>query len=142
MPTFFNVSVFAGLFGFYIIWCLTRLLGNYRKARLSGFPIHVTPTNPENVLVVSFTNTIRPYFTRLLPTFLNDRVQLAINGWDHLTKYSVQERLGTAFMLVTSGTNQLWIADPELAQHLLHHRKDYVQTPIYHRGYLSNKWKT
>lgn len=73
---------------------------------------------------------MRPILARFLPEPLFDRVRLSIFGWEFLDKGAIHERVGPAFILVTAGVNELWCADPHMAQSILSRRKDFVQLPI------------
>ena len=52
----------------------------------------------------------------------------------------MQERLGSTFLLVTPGKNELWVADAEIAQIVLQRRKDFVQLDISKRMSYSCVW--
>jgi hypothetical protein len=127
MQTLTLFSALAGVVILYIAWCIKGLLANYGKASKSGFPVYITVVNPDNILWMLVSVLLRPFLSRFLPAALYDRVKLAIYGWEYITKYSVQEQLGPTFISTNYATNELWTADPEIAQIILQRRKDFVQ---------------
>ncbi|KAK3175927.1 hypothetical protein OEA41_007249 [Lepraria neglecta] len=114
----------------YIIWSCISLLQNYQKARRSGFPIFVCPANTNNLLWILFSVTLRPVLSFYLPKAVYDRIQPAIYGWEFLARYTVFDRLGPTFILVTPGKNELYVAEPEIAHSILMRRNDFAHLPL------------
>jgi len=114
----------------YTAWYFQSLFVNYRKARQSGFPLLVCPANTDNVIWIVFAVAFRSTLARFLPAFIYNRVKPAIYGWEFLYRNEVFERLGSSFILVTPGKNELWVADPETAHPILIRRNDFLQLPI------------
>src|SRR5690349_10726558 len=110
------LSTLAGL---YLISNLWSLLVNYLAARRSGLPTYICLSNPFHPVWMVFSVPLRPIFRRCLPKFLFDRIKMTIYCWEFEEKYSAHAKLGKNFILVTPGPNELWIADPELAHHVL-----------------------
>lgn len=129
-----SFSVIVGISVLWAVWYLQALASNYRKARRTGFPIYISPVNQDNFLWLIFSVPLRPLFSRFLPAFAFDRIEVAIYGWEHLLRNSVQERLGATFLLVTPGKNELWTTDPEIAQIVLLRRKDFGHLEISKRA--------
>ncbi len=73
---------------------------------------------------------LRPVFKAILPRAVYERFQVSIFGWEFLDKYSLHEKIGPSFILVTPAMNELWCADPAMAQIVLARRKDFVQSDI------------
>ncbi|OAQ85151.1 cytochrome p450 domain-containing protein [Purpureocillium lilacinum] len=103
---------------------------NYQDAIRSGLPVILCPVNNQSILYIIAQVPLRPILARFLPEPLFDRVRLSIFGWEFLDKGAIHERVGPAFILVTAGVNELWCADPHMAQSILSRRKDFVQLPI------------
>lgn len=72
---------------------------------------------------------LRPIFERLLPVALYDAIKVTIYGWEFRDKYALHDKVGQAFILVTTAQNQLICADPAMTQVILTRRKDFVQLP-------------
>ncbi len=108
------------------VWYLSALPRNYRNARKSGLPVYFCPVNPNSpvwlvlVAVVGYSR-----MARILPRPLFDRIKLTIPGWEYRCRYSVNEQLGATFILVSPGSNTVFIADPEIAHAVLSRRKDF-----------------
>ncbi|CAK7207575.1 hypothetical protein SEUCBS139899_010385 [Sporothrix eucalyptigena] len=122
------VAVLA-IFGVWLASSAHRFYTNYRNARRSGWPVVLCPINTQNPLFMILNAPLRPYVKRYLPTAVYNRFHLATYGWEFRTKHTVHDRLGPVFVLVTTGTNELWCADPAVAQILLTRRKDFVSLP-------------
>ncbi|KAK1984493.1 cytochrome P450 [Colletotrichum cereale] len=112
---------------------LWTLLENYRAALLTGLPIVVIPYNPDSAIHTIFSVPLRPVLRRFLPARVYNTVSLAIFGWEFLDKSAVHDRLGPAFVIVTTGENELICADPAMAQVILAKRNDFVQGEILKR---------
>lgn len=50
---------------------------------------------------------LKTVFQRLLPDVVYERLSLSIHGWAFRDKYTVHDRIGRAFILVTAGSNFL-----------------------------------
>ncbi|KDN63942.1 hypothetical protein CSUB01_06575 [Colletotrichum sublineola] len=109
------------------LWTLQR---NYRAALRTGLPIVVLPYNPTSALHTIFSVPLRPVLRRLLPARVYGAVSLVIAGWEFLDETAVHERIGPAFVIVTTDQNQLICADPAMAQAILAKRNDFVQGDV------------
>ena len=70
---------------------------------------------------------------RLLPQWAYNSVKTAIYGWEFQYKYEPFARVGPSFILVTPGKNELWVADPGVANAIMTRRNDFVQFDIANR---------
>lgn len=127
----------------YIIWKCQCLFSNYLQARKSGYPVFICPADTANFLWMIFSVALRPYLSKILPTFAYDRIKASIYGWEFLYRYEPFAKLGSSFILVTPGKNELWVADPETANSILARRTEFHQLEIssskllYQRSYFS-----
>ncbi|KAK1584969.1 cytochrome P450 [Colletotrichum navitas] len=112
------------------LWALQK---NYRAALLTGLPIVVIPYNPDSAIHTIFSVPLRPVLRRVLPARVYDAVSLVILGWEFLNEAAIHERLGPAFVIVTTTQNQLICADPAMAQFVLAKRNDFVQGDVLKR---------
>lgn len=67
---------------------------------------------------------------RILPASIFEVIQVPIFGWEFQDKHVLHDKVGSAFILVTTGQSQLWCADPDMAHAILARRKDFVQSPL------------
>ena len=114
----------------YAIWYFQPLYANYRIARQSRFPVLVSPVNTDNLIWIIFGVTFRPVLATCLPSVAYDRIIPTIYGWEFLYRNQVFDRLGSSFMLVTPGKNELWVADSEIAHSILTRRSAFLQLDI------------
>ncbi|KAL0782484.1 hypothetical protein CaCOL14_000390 [Colletotrichum acutatum] len=125
--------ILTGLIALPLLWIASQiwtLYTNYRAALTVGLPIIICPYDPENLIHVVLSVPFRPLLKRLLPPTFFATVELTIVGWEFRDKSAVHDRVGPAFMLVTTGLNQLICADPTMAHAILNGRREFVQPDI------------
>ncbi|KAF4776671.1 hypothetical protein HER10_EVM0007964 [Colletotrichum scovillei] len=125
--------ILTGLIALPLLWIASQiwtLYTNYRSALTVGLPIIICPYDPENLIHVVLSVPFRPLLKRLLPPTFFATVELTIVGWEFRDKSAVHDRVGPAFMLVTTGLNQLICADPAMAHAILNGRREFVQPDI------------
>ncbi|KAK1463533.1 hypothetical protein CMEL01_13602 [Colletotrichum melonis] len=125
--------ILTGLIALPILWIASQiwaLYTNYKSALTVGLPIIICPYDPENLIHVVLSVPFRPLLKRLLPPTFFATVELTVVGWEFRDKSSVHDRVGPAFMLVTTGLNQLICADPTMAHAILNGRREFVQPDI------------
>jgi len=89
-------------------------------AQKSNLPIVFSPfsaNNPAYLIFASFVGYDR--LSRILPTFLWDRMRVMIPGWEFRDKHTVMTRLGPNFIIVTPKDNNYIIADPDVVNEIL-----------------------
>jgi hypothetical protein len=123
-------TILLGLSTAYILSNIYSLYSNYRIARASGVPVIVCPVYPDNIIWIIIKVPLRPILKRILPTFIFERINISIFGWEFLDKFDFHSRVGPTFCLATPGNVEFWIADPEVAQVVLAKRKEFVQPPV------------
>jgi hypothetical protein len=77
-----------------------------------------------------FSVPLRPILRRLLPAAIFATAELSIWGWEFHDKAAIHEKLGPAFIFVTTGLNRLVCADPSMAHAIMTRRKDFVHPEI------------
>ena len=123
------VAVVLTLLSIYLLSNLWSFLNNYREARKSNLPIVICPVYPNNGIWQIFSVPLYPYF-RYLPSFLWDRIKIAIYGWELFDRGQVHSRVGKAFLLVSPGSIELWTADPDISGTVMARRKDFMQMEL------------
>ncbi|KAH8879356.1 cytochrome P450 [Thozetella sp. PMI_491] len=128
MESLFSLFVLLALPALLVSQWLWPLYRNYRTALKTGLPILVAPINPDNFLYMITKVPLYRYLKRICPT---DGMEVSIFGWQFRTKHdSMHQRYGSAFILVTPGSNELWAGDAAMAQVVLARRKDFVTAPM------------
>lgn len=131
-----TVALIAALLTLWTGWYLS-FPRNYQLARKTGLPILISPVNPANPLWLVLSAMFQPALARYLPSVIYDRIKVAIYGWEFRCRYTVNTKLGPAFVLVTTARNEIWIADPEMAYAVLVRRNDFKQLEMASRMFLS-----
>ncbi|OAA59773.1 Cytochrome P450 [Niveomyces insectorum RCEF 264] len=106
-----------------------RFAANYRDARRLGLPIVLSPINPLNLAFVVLNAPLRPFLERVIPTAVYEQLKILFYGWEFRDKHGVHDRIGPVFVMVTPNVNEIWCADPAMAQAILARRKDFVLLP-------------
>ncbi len=117
--------------GLYLLWVgsiLYRLYTNYLAARKTGLPLIFLPVNHYNpIWMILSVPIIQPLAAKFLPDWLFEPIDLATYGWEFRRGFSIFEKYGPAFVLVTGGANELSLIDPELATEVLKRIKEFPQ---------------
>lgn len=71
---------------------------------------------------------IQPLAAKYFPEWLFEAIDVATYGWEFRRGYSIFEKYGPAFILVTASANEFSLIDPELATEILKRIKDFPQT--------------
>ncbi|KAL8906169.1 MAG: hypothetical protein Q9207_002202 [Kuettlingeria erythrocarpa] len=100
-----------------------------------GLPLLLCPVNPANPIWLIFAATFQPLLAQLLPSCVYNRLKVAIYGWEFRCRYTINAKLGPAFVLVTPSSNEVWIADPDMANEVLGRRQDFVQLEMASRWF-------
>ncbi|KAK6858956.1 hypothetical protein PG995_004809 [Apiospora arundinis] len=125
--------LYAGLVLIPLIWVsshLRALARNYRAARLMGLPIVICPYDPDSFVFAIISEPFRPVLRSILPAAVFRAFQLTLWGWEFHDKSAAHERLGPAFVLVTTGLNRLISADPVMTGNILARRRDFVHPDV------------
>lgn len=107
-----------------------RLCLNYFRARTTNFPLLISPTHPNHIPWTILSVPLRPLLHRYLPSNLYTRLNHTTYGFEFSEKFQTHALLGKSFMVVTSGNNELMVADPDLAMEILRRPKEFRQTLI------------
>jgi cytochrome P450 len=107
-----------------------RLTQNYLIARNSKFPLLITPPHPNYIPWQILGVPLRPLLRSILPPVFFSRINHTTYGYEWTERRSTHSRLGQTFIAVTSGNNELNVADPVLATEILRRPKDFRQTLV------------
>ncbi|KIW22830.1 uncharacterized protein PV07_11088 [Cladophialophora immunda] len=124
------VSILLTLYGLWVASTLWKLFKNYLSARKTGLPMVVFPLNNYHPIWMILSVPLRPLFEKLLPDWMYEPINLATYGFEFRSKTAVFAKRGPAIILVTAGSNELSLMDPELASEVLKRIKDFPNTDI------------
>ncbi|OAP63844.1 hypothetical protein AYL99_03071 [Fonsecaea erecta] len=124
------IAVLVTLYGLWVASTLWNLFKNYLSARKTGLPIVVFPFNNYHPIWMILSVPLRPFFERFLPAWVYRPINLATYGFEFRDKTALFEKGSPAFVLVTAGSNELSLMDPELATEVLKRIKDFPNTDI------------
>ncbi|KAJ4005759.1 hypothetical protein NW752_011087 [Fusarium irregulare] len=127
-----NVLLLGAIVAF-SIWItsqLRTLIRNYRVACATGLPIVICPYDPDSFAFAVVSEPLRPILKAVLPATMITTFEVTCWGWEFHDKGAAHERLGQAFMVVTTGHNRLVCADPDMAHSILARRKDFLHPDI------------
>ena len=130
------MSTILAIFCLMTAWYFSSLPFNYRLARATNLPIFISPINPANPFWLVFSSIFEPTLSRYLPKIVYDRIKVTVFGWEYRCRYTLNEKLGPVFVLVTPASNEIWIADPDMAANVLLRRNDFLQLEFASRTYL------
>jgi cytochrome P450 len=98
------------------------------EARKIGLPILITPIHPANPLWMLTKDRLIPAISAL-PFGLGDWASRAEVGWTFGPKFSIHARYGEAFTIVSPGTNEIYLAEPNAAEDVMRRRNDFIKDP-------------
>lgn len=108
---------------------LHNLARNYFSARQLNLPIIVLPVSWQDTLWLILAPTLSPFFSSLpLPSSLLKWVKYSIIGWQLHDRHTTHSHLGPAFVLVAPGHNEVFIAEPHAAAHVLGKYKEWIKS--------------
>lgn len=114
------------------IWVISNIHGlikNYLIARKCGFPVRITPINPDNFFWIITQRLWDILGRKYCPGFLFRIIQPNVYGWEAKDSDAYHRRYGSTFLLVTPGDIECWVADPEVVYSVLLRRKDFFTIP-------------
>ncbi|TLS26232.1 hypothetical protein PpBr36_05045 [Pyricularia pennisetigena] len=106
------------------------LMRNYIAARALALPLIIHPFNPDSVTFALLSESLHAIFVRILPSSAYEYIEPSFIGWEFHNKGAIHQRLGPAFVIVTSGINRLVCSDPALSSTFMTRRRDFVHTDI------------
>ena len=121
------ILIYAGTgLATWLLWIYLPLYNNYMKARTIGLPVIVIPTDPLSPLWAFNTKESSTFLTKWSFGLLSwSKLLYWSSAFDN--KYYLHKRIGPAFVLVTTGKNWVYIADPEAADSALSRRKEFIK---------------
>jgi len=120
--------VFCLATGLYTAWSVLSLARNYLAARKTGFPIRLLPVNPTNPvwLAVANSGVFSPWLAEKAPRFLWHRLRFLSFHASYLDQFRPYDPPEPAVMVVTPGSNLLWVHDTVIGDLVLARRKDFL----------------
>lgn len=93
------------------------IIVNYLTARHFGLPIVITPFSWQDAFWI-FARPLLPWI-RGLPFGLGSWDRYSYFGWSLNDRFAMHKRLGDAFIIVSAGRNEIYIAAPETATEIV-----------------------
>ena len=114
-----------------VTWTIISIIRNYSIARKIGLPIIVSPVSPLNPLWI-LTSRAFPsiLLLRYLPFGFGKWARCTVLGWTFKDKHALHDELGSVFVIVTPGGNEVTVADAEITYNLLSRRKDFIKPAV------------
>ena len=109
------------------LWNLTVFVANYRAACRIGLPILVSPFNPLGPFWQLTYRRLLPLL-RQLPFGLGNFTRYNWIGWSFEDKYHLHDEVGDAFIHVSPGENEVWVADAAAAHDILSRGRDFPKS--------------
>ena len=110
----------------YLISCFTT---NYRRVVKLGLPIVPSPINPLSPFWMILQKHIGP-ICQALPFGLGSTIGYNRTGWEYAQQLKLHLELGDAWFHVSTGRNQLMIANAEAIVEVFSRRQDF-QKPVF-----------
>ena len=114
-----------------LAWTLNGLIENFKSARRIGFPIVISPVSTLNPFWI-LTYRAAPAVLRLrcLPFGLGTWARCMYMGWQFDDKHALHDEFGPVFTIVTPAGNEVIVADPQTAHHVLAKRKAFIKPAV------------
>ncbi|TLD09466.1 hypothetical protein PspLS_12014 [Pyricularia sp. CBS 133598] len=116
------------LFSLWIFSHIRSLARNYSSAKALGLPIIIHPFDPDSITFTFLSEPLHAILVRVLPSSAYAYIEPSFFGWEFHDKGAIHQRLGSAFVIVTTGINRLVSSDPTLSLTFMTRRRDFVHT--------------
>lgn len=112
-------------------WTIISITSNYVTARKIGLPIVISPVSPLNPLWI-LTYRAFPSVLSLnrLPFGFGTWARCTFLGWTFKDKHALHDELGSVFVIVTPGGNEVTMADPQATHDVLSNRKGFIKPAV------------
>lgn len=134
--------VLVVLLAVWLLYLIFSFVANYRRVATLGLPIVASPINPLSPLWMISQKYIGS-ICQVLPFGFGAFIGYNKTGWEYLEQLKLHLELGDAWFYVSTGKNQLMIANAETIEEILSREKDF-QKPIflYRKLVILTKLKT
>jgi cytochrome P450 len=122
-----------------LVYCLSlvyRLLVNLVNAKKSGLPYIFIPLDQNHFIWMLVSVPLRPWLTRNMPKWVNDRLSLTIYGFEFheqlrpFEQYSAPQGNDMSYTIVTPGKFEVSTRDPEITTEILNRTRDFVPVDL------------
>lgn len=97
--TFFSSVV--TLLSVYFFYKSISFLRFYIHARRAGFPVYLSPVLSKSIPWLVLAPAFQPQLEKYLPSWIYERLDLFIHGWEFRRKREFHDRFGSVFAIVT-----------------------------------------
>lgn len=109
-------------------WVSFNLLRNYMVARRIGLPIVISPITPLNYFwLICYRVFPSVLHLKRLPFGLGKWARCTYTSWTFDDKCALHDELGDLFSIVSPGSIEVVVADPNTAHDIFTRRKDFVK---------------
>ena len=109
-----------------ISWPILNIFRNYITARNIGLPIVINPIGLLNPVWMLSQDSLMPIL-RSLPFGLGNWAVYSGHGNVFSNRYSLNEKHGPAYLVVTPSDIVLWVGDAAAAEEVLTKRNDFIK---------------
>lgn len=113
----------------WLLYLTSSFVRNYRRVAKLGLPIVCSLINPLSPLWMISQKAIGP-ICRALPFGLGSFLGYNRTGWEYHEQLKLHAELGDAWFYVSTGRNQLMIANAEAVEEVFARRQDF-QKPVF-----------
>ena len=118
----------------WVLYVLVSFLLNLRQAKSMNLPLVASPIYPFHPVWVITQKYILPLL-RCLPFHLGTWTRFNYRGWQYVDKYKLHRELGDAYIMLSPGTNAVFLANPEAVDDVLSRRKDFIKPTMLYSQY-------
>lgn len=114
----------------WLTWNVICLLRSYRLALSIGLPMVVLPVNPFSIVWILFSRRFFPAtipILKSLPWGLGSWAEYSNFGWTFQAGYAVHQKYGDAFLVVSPGMVELFLADAAAIDAVTSRRRDFLK---------------
>lgn len=121
--------------GAWLLYLMSSFVANYRHGVKMDLPIVTSLINPLSPFWMISHKFLGPV-CRALPSSLASFIGYDRTGWEYHMQLKLHRELGDAWTFVSTGKNQLMIADREAIEEVFSRRQDF-QKPVF----LYRRWE-
>jgi hypothetical protein len=124
------VTILLSILSVFFLSYISQIWSNWRRAKHFNLPIVISPFNPYGVLWQLFNKDLRKLFS-FLPEPLSTFTRVTSIGWQYDDKGRIHQQLGSAFVIVSPGRNEIVLSEPGSIHEVLANPKTFRKPKLY-----------